>query len=423
MSEHEFVRHFLTLLSGSAIAQAIPIAASVVLTRLYSPADYGVLALYTSVITAVVTIAAWRYDVAIVLPRTDAEARALMRLASRLVTATAAVVTVLMVALGGHVAEWLGAPGLAPWLYVAGLNIWILGQTQIYISWLNRRKSYATMSGSRLLQSAGTSGTQLAAGFARAGTPGLIGGTFVGQIIGLALLARRSRPEPGEPRRGTRAETTGLARKYWRMPVLNGPTALIDAFRLNGINILIGRVFGNALLGQFSLAWRTVQAPLTLVNGALSQIYYQKFATTERGGMGTLTVWCVTRSAAFGVVPFAALFFVAEPAFGFVFGEQWRVAGRLAELLVPWLYLNFITSPLSTVFLVVERQAVSLVFSVAYMAAPLLTLLLVDASLERVVLLISLEMAALLVVFIGLALWVARDWDRRASRPAPAGVV
>ncbi|QDC25648.1 lipopolysaccharide biosynthesis protein [Georgenia yuyongxinii] len=416
VGEHEFARHFLTLFSGSAIAQAIPIAASVVLTRLYEPADYGVLALYTSIVSAIATMAAWRYDVAIVLPRSDAEGRGLVRLSSRLVTVTAVVLTLVMLPLAGPIAQWLDAPALQPWLYLAGLNILVLGHIQIYISWLNRRKSYATMSGNRMLQAVGTTGTQLAAGFAGAGAPGLIGGTFVGPALGLALLARRARPEPG----AAPAETAGLLRRYWRMPVLNGPTALIDAFRLNGINVLIGRIFGNALLGQFSLAWRTVQAPLTLVNGALSQIYYQRFATTERGGMRALAWWCVSRSTLLGVVPFAALFFLAEPAFAFVFGEQWRLAGRLAELLVPWLYLNFITSPLSTVFLVVERQGVSLAFSVIYMAVPLLTLLLAEGGIEAVVTLIAIEMAGLLVVFIGLALWVAGEWDKRAQRTAAA---
>ena len=40
----EFSRNVLTLMTGTTIAQAIPIAISPILTRIYTPEDFGVFA-------------------------------------------------------------------------------------------------------------------------------------------------------------------------------------------------------------------------------------------------------------------------------------------------------------------------------------------------------------------------------------------
>jgi len=41
----EFAKNVLTLMTGTTIAQAIPIAISPILTRIYTPEDFGVFAL------------------------------------------------------------------------------------------------------------------------------------------------------------------------------------------------------------------------------------------------------------------------------------------------------------------------------------------------------------------------------------------
>src|SRR5512133_2862261 len=51
-----FVRNVFVLMSGTTIAMVVPIVASPVLTRLYTPEDYGVFALYVSIISAAAVI-------------------------------------------------------------------------------------------------------------------------------------------------------------------------------------------------------------------------------------------------------------------------------------------------------------------------------------------------------------------------------
>jgi O-antigen/teichoic acid export membrane protein len=70
----EFSRNVLTLMTGTTIAQAIPIAISPILTRIYTPEDFGVFALYMSVVSIVSVVATGRYELAIMLPKKDEDA-------------------------------------------------------------------------------------------------------------------------------------------------------------------------------------------------------------------------------------------------------------------------------------------------------------------------------------------------------------
>ena len=67
----EFSRDVLTLMTGSTIAQAIPIAITPILTRLYMPEDFGVLALFVAVTAILGSIANGCYEFAIMLPEQD----------------------------------------------------------------------------------------------------------------------------------------------------------------------------------------------------------------------------------------------------------------------------------------------------------------------------------------------------------------
>lgn len=73
-----FVRNVAVLAGGTAAGQAIVVLASPVLTRLYTPEDFGVLAVYASLLCVLSTVATLRYELAIPLPKRDEDAAALV---------------------------------------------------------------------------------------------------------------------------------------------------------------------------------------------------------------------------------------------------------------------------------------------------------------------------------------------------------
>lgn len=409
VSSSPFVRSFLKLMAGSGLSQVIPLLLSPLLARQFTPDDIGGWSVFASVILAVSAVASWRYHLAILLPDNADEARSVLGAATHANIATSLAILFVTAFFADPLARLLGEPGLSTWFYLLAPAIFLVTQIQTFTFWLNRNGEYGSIGKARSIQALLLTPSQVALGLAGLGMSGLMAGSMTGYLGGFCYLAAKTWRE--FPYRQKLRDTRSVMKRHWRMPVLNGPNAVADAIRLNGLNIAIAAAFGQASLGQYSMAWRVVQSPLLLINGSLSQLYFQKLATTRRGRMRDTVLRMVAASAALGVIPFAVIFLYVEPLFIFVFGDEWRQAGEIASLLTPWLYLNFITAPISTLFLVAERQAAMLWFSVGYMALPFAVLIFGPSEFEDAIRFISWSMALALIILLILADRVSRRFD------------
>lgn len=410
-----FLRNILALMSGTALAQVVVLAMMPLLARLYTPEDFGLLASFASVVAIIAAIATLKYDMAVMLPDQDEAAISLTRIARWVSFAVCLVSTVVIVLIAPWLADLINSPDVAPWLALAGVSAFTLTEIAILGYWLNRKSRYKEIASNRVLQSGTTAVSQLALGFVKPlGAGGLIIGTIFGQLVSIFAL-RRKTTELRAEQRPPIAEHTKLMRRYRNMPIFNAPTALIDAVRMNGINLLIAAVSVSAL-GQFSMAWKLVEVPAALISAALSQVFFQHFSVVERGNMLKSVVSSIQKSALFGVLPFALVWVLSPWLFPFVLGNNWVDAGHYAQALVPWLFMNLITSPISTIFVVTERQHISLIFSILYTAVPFAVILLLRDSIMTAVFVMGGAMAAMLCIYIVVAIAVARRFDRQ---PAP----
>jgi len=181
---------------------------------------------------------------------------------------------------------------------------------------------------------------------------------------------------------------------------------------------MMAAMFSTAATGQFGQAWKLLQTPASLINTSLSQVFFRSLATTPRGHMSSLVRKSILRSALIGAAPFLIIFFASPPLFPFVFGDRWAEAGLIGAALVPWLYVNFITSPISMLFVVTRRQGIQLWFAIPFTATPFVSMLLFHDNILQGIWALSLAMTTMLLVFLGLVLWVARSYDREAE-PGP----
>ncbi len=169
-----FARSVLTLASGTAIAQLLLALAMPVLARLYTPADYGALAVYASTLTVLLVVASLRYEVAIPLPEDEAVAGSLLVLALILVGAMTAVVS-LVVWLGGDAfVAAVKVPVLRPYRWLIPVGFLGAGTYQALSYWAIRRGAFSRVARTKLSQGIGQVVTQIALGLARAGAPGLL---------------------------------------------------------------------------------------------------------------------------------------------------------------------------------------------------------------------------------------------------------
>lgn len=416
LSRHRVLTDVLTMLGGTGGAQLITLLGYLVLARIYTDSDFGVLSIIVSIGSIGAVLAAGRYDPAIMLPDTDRDAKQVVRL-----SVTINVIFSVIFLAGSLVATFALSrvwPQVAPLLIFAALYVTVTSLSSIWTFWLNRLGEYRQISANRLFSAVAQVGLQIGAWLVGlGGAVGLIGGRILGVLAATVTLGYRARSSRVDVDKTQGARRRAL-RRYRKMPLLNGPSAIADAVRINGINLMIAAIFSTAMLGQFSFAWLIVQAPVALINGAVSQVYFRELTNTPRGQLRAMATSVTKRGALAGLVPFAALAALSPWLIPLIFGARWEMAGLIVTILCPWLYVNLVTSPVSNIFVVTETQQVSLGFSLVFAAVPL-GLLGLAGWLGWGILatcgVLSAAMTVMLGVFIGLALHVAARFDMAAA--------
>lgn len=358
-------------MTGTAFAQALPIAVSPILTRLYSPEEFGRFALYMAVVMIASVLVTGRYELAILLPRQDKDALHITALAIGLSVVISAMLLLVVIFFSQPVAALLGDTTLAPWLYWVPASTLLLGFYQSLNYWINRKAQYKRMAISRTVQSGSAALAQVGTGYVGSGATGLMGGQITGQILATGVLGRLIwQEEKTQIRTINPLRCVALAKKY-----INFPKYLILAHGFNTASgqmpvLLLSSLFNTAAAGFFTLTQRVMAAPMSLIAKALGDVFRQEASQTyaHQGQCKAIYQRTFKRLLLIAVLPFACFFFVAPTLFAWVFGSEWRVAGEYAQILTPMAFLQFLTSPMSSMYMIAEKQKIDLLWQIGLLA-------------------------------------------------------
>ena len=344
------LRATLTLLTGSVLAHALPLLLGPVLTRLYTPDDFGQYALAWAVATNFAVVACARYEFALPLERRPKGATLLMALcALLLMTVTAASIPLALALHFWHVMA-------QAWLLPAG--VLAIGATQWLTLWATRLQRFGPLSAARLVQQGGGAVLQVLRGLFTAGPVGLLAGPIVA-ALGAAWLLARPAPQGGWRRlvRQPLTRLKAMAARHRDFPLYNTPHAFIGALQDTLTLLLIAAWAGDAAAGFWALALRYLKAPATLLGGALSQALYPQLLQARSAAEARYLVRRTMLALALLAAPLAAVLLLWGPdLFTWIFGTQWSGAGALARGLGLYIGLHFIASPLSVVTLAWRAQ-------------------------------------------------------------------
>lgn len=358
---HGLLRASLTLAAGGALAQALPLLLGPLLTRLFTPAEFGVYHLFAAVAANLGVVACGRYEFALPLAADAGEADALRRLALRLLAATTA-----LSALGA--AGWAAA-GAGAWVAWLPLAVAAAGAVSLATLWATRAQRFRALAAARVLQYGGATLAQAAAGAAGAGVGGLIAAPIAAAGLATALLRL-----PLGGARGDQPPLHEVARRHRAFPLLNTPHAFAGALQDTLSVALVAAALGPAAAGFWGLALRYLKAPATLVGSAVSQALYPKLAGAGATPAARHALRRVMGLLALLAAPLvAALWWAAPWGFAVFFGPQWRDAGELARALALYIGLHFVASPLGVVTMAWQAQGwalrLALVGQLAFVAA------------------------------------------------------
>jgi len=353
-----FYKNFMVLLSGNAISQVIPFILAPFVARLYSPEEFAVQTNFLVLAGLFAVIATGRYELAIILPKDEKKGAALFNL-SLFILIAVTLLSFVLYFFRNQLGVLYKTDKLSDYIIYIPLAIIGLSGYNVLYNWLVRHKEFKNISLSKISQSLFGNLAYIVFGYLIAGVIGLIIGWLIGQVISLLVLVFKTyRYRNGLMKSGT-AELKSAAKEYKDFPMINSLHAFTDYFA--GQFLLIGiitREYGLITLGLFSISYRYLIAPIQLVAGAVSQVYYRDASEKVNLEQKALPVFYQTlKICLLFAVPMAIVILIwGEDLFTIYLGQQWSNAGKFAQILMPALFLNFLVSPLSTTPLIFKKQ-------------------------------------------------------------------
>ncbi|WP_417334505.1 lipopolysaccharide biosynthesis protein [Halarcobacter sp.] len=365
----EFSKNVLTLMTGTTIAQAIPIAISPILTRIYTPEDFGVFALYLSLVSILAVVVTGKYELAIMLPKKDNDAFHITVLSFILTLSISFLIFLIILFYHDFFLSLFENKNISIWLYFIPLSTFLIGTYNSLNYWVNRKKYYKDIAVNKIVQTSSTGVTNIAIGYWNIlSMGGMIFGQIIGQVIGLVSFLKKFIIDV-KYYRLSHLKLIAFVKKYKSFPFNSIPSSLVNAVYNNGKFLILGIVFTSGIVGQLYLAFRVLMMPVSIISNSIANILFQKTSVWKYTKTNKLQMWKSLKKVLFVLMTIATfpsiiIYLYSESLFVFIFGDEWNLAGSFASLLSIALFFQFSITPFCKVFYTMEKQKLYLIWEV-----------------------------------------------------------
>jgi lipopolysaccharide exporter len=368
-----FARDVATLMCGTAVAQGVAVAAAPILTRLYNPRDFGVFALFATVLSVSGPLISARYELAIVPCEDDDAAFGLVVLSCLIALAVGLLVLTFFAF--SRLSNLLGLQVLVPYRWIVFVSIVLCGFYEALRQFRIREQQYRRMSVSQVLQSGASVAMQTAGrGFLGLGGAGLL----LGQAVGIGFSTYNLGRGVGKHWSFWRAKHRGhirttlqnIAIRHYRHPAYLPWGGFTDGLAQRLPILMLSAFYGPYFLGLYAIADRLLRTPIYLLGQASSQVLFKKMTQQKiKAEMPRLLImWAVLGTLA-SLLPLSLLSIFSRPVFSFALGKAWESAGSLSVLLIPVYWGALVVSPVSGLLIIANRQGVLLVIQILFLVS------------------------------------------------------
>ena len=365
LMQNSFIRHVALLSSASVLAQLINIASMPLLSRLYSPNDFGVLSLFSSALGLLSTVSGFRYYLVLPLARRERYVHSIVWLSVLLQVAFILVITFAIFVFGDYLIGTRYAV-LYPYKYVVPIGVLAIGIYGMSVQWAIREKSFSIIARTKLTQTLIACIIKIVGAYVGLRPLGLLIGFVAGQSCGGIKLIRHIVRLKGKPRINF-PHIKRSAVSYRNMCLVDTPGAFLNMAGAYILPLIIAYYYSDDIVGSFSMAQNLLILPGVIIGQSIGQVFSQKAGEARYNGtLAFLTVKTFELLARAGLYPVLLCSVFASDIFEIALGNQWREAGDFASILGPWVAVNFIYSPMSALFTTLMIQRTALVFTSIY---------------------------------------------------------
>lgn len=369
---NKFIRNVIVVASGTAGAQIIAMVFSPIITRLYGPDIFGVLGIFTAVLAILTPVAALTYPIAIVLPKSDNDAKGIAILSIRLAILVSILVAFILLIAGDWIANIFGIKVIQEFFLFIPIVIFFSAYQEILVQWCIRKKQFKLTARIAILQAIILNITKVGIGVIYPISKSLIIITIFGFLLNSFLLKlglRKKRFYLSDKKSETK-NLLKLAQQHRDFPLYRAPQVLLNALSQSLPVLILASFFGPASAGFYALGRTVLGIPSTLIGKSVGDVFYPRISEAVNNNENpTLLISRATLlMSVVGIIPFGIIMIFGPLLFSLVFGHNWEIAGEYARWLSLWLYFAFLNRPSVAAIATLHLQKFFLIYEIISIA-------------------------------------------------------
>lgn len=361
LKQNKPVYSILKLVSGTGLGHLLTFLALPILTRLFSPESFEVLAIFSSLVIIISSAVCFRYEIAIPLPKKDSDGLALLLIS----ILSALIISILLFIFTFCFKERLSylAKIDVSFLLMIPFGVFLAGSFNALQFWSTRKKDFTLIAQTRVGQSFAMNSFQVGSAFLSF-PAGLVWGQLLSYSVGsISICKKLLKTHRAIISRLTYKKLKHNALRYDQYPKYSTFEVLANNAGIQLPVVLIAVYIVGPEAGYLFLALKIMQVPMALLGGSIAQVFYAEVANSDKEKISTSCEKSISSLLKLGVGPIIFIGLVTEVFAVYVFGDNWQRTGEIMALLTPWFALQFLASPISMVMHVANAQKQALILT------------------------------------------------------------
>jgi len=363
-----FVKSVFLISGGTIFGQILTILSKPVISRLYTPEEYGVLSVYAALLGMLAIAGSLKYEWGIAIADDDEEAVNVISLSIIVLVIFSVVITLLVLFLGDWFFNLFDSQTISKYRFLIPVGIFFICIYHVFNQWALRKKQFKDVAKTKISQSIMRNAVIIGSGLLGFGPVGLIIGQIIGQSAGVTTLAR-----PFFKNHSYLLKKINInrviwsAKRYKKFPLFGTPGQILNSAGIQLPVLFIASLYGPESIGFYGLANGIVRIPMTLIGKSVNDVFFAeaaKIGKKDPQRIKKLSIKVTKNLILLGIPPLLVLLIFAPNLFTFVFGDNWYEAGIYAQIISFLVYAKFIFTPTSMVYTVFEQQGKEFVLNI-----------------------------------------------------------
>ena len=370
ITRSEFGKNLITLGSGTALAQIIPFLFYPIIARIFTPAEFGLLATLTAITTIITEFSSGKYELGILVAKTKKDAVNLIGLTIFLSFFMVTIIyLILQLFFIDFLSQTLHEMELKKWLFICPVTAFFIIIYTTYNEWCVRNGYFKNLAVNKITNASAITLSKLFLGVFKFFSQGLVAGDVIGRGISAGTcIFRAIQKDITAFKEISIKQIKIIAKEFSAFPTFIMPGRLLNIIGQQLPVLFLGYYFNAVEVGYLSMTMLVFSVPVNVIALAVRDVFRQR-ANEEFKNAGNCRIIYMKVFKTLSIIAFIGIILsvlLLPVVFSIFLGEQWTTAAFYAQILAIPTLLSFVADPLSDLLIIANKLKVNFLWQIYY---------------------------------------------------------